>query len=1319
MSDVVRTETIRPSPIPGVRYLPLRVLKDGGGVTTILAIDTESGLDVVVKRVDPSAVSASTRMRLEHESAVLQRLDSRRLASIIDVVSADDALCLVLPLAPGQTLAERLAEGPLSVDDALAVATELFRALAVAHGIGVVHRDVKPANVMVDGTPPDLQLTLVDFGLARAGWYEGSGHEEPVGTARYVSPEQAGLLHHDVDERADLYSAGAVIFECIAGRPPFNGASVGEVLRAHATTSAPHLRSLGNEVPGALDEIVQRLLRKDPRDRYQTAAAVVTDLEQLVGARGAGVADPSIVIGVHDERQTLTEPAFVGRRAELAALDAEVDRARRGHGGLVLLEAESGGGKSRVLDELAQRSGAAGTWVLRGQGLDHAATLPFQMLTGVAEAIAAEDREVSAAFAGRIADHADGVRSALPALVSVLPGSGTDLGPAEFGRARVDAALSALLDALGEEDRPALVLLDDCQWADEPTLRVVERWASEPRPAMGRSVMVVAAFRSEEVGPDHALRRTAARLTLRLSPFGVDDVRGLVESMAGPLPDRAVSVVEDLAAGSPFMASAVLRGLVEVGALVREGDAWEVDDAAIADVQSSRRAAAFLTRRLRLLPAGSRALLTVGAVLGKEFELDLAATLAGQDAGEAVAAVDEARRRHILWAAGRRGRYAFVHDKLRETLLADVAPNALAELHRRAAEHLEGEVPRAIFELGYHFDAAGQPERALPYALAAGDEARSRHALEVAERQYLVAARGAGTDRRSSLRVALGLGEILLLQGRYAAAGEKLETARALAEDAATRGEIAWRMGELAFKRGDVREAGSRLEEAHRLMGRRPPQHAVTYLVRLVWEVLVQVTHTLWPERLGRRDPVKGAADLAAARVYSRMAYAYWFSRGRVPTAWAHLRGMNIAERYPPGPELAQAWSEHAPVMTVIPLFARALTYAERSLAIREDLGDVWGQGQSLHFHGVALYAASRYEECIEKCRMAVRLLQRTGDQWEVHTATWHIAFSLYRLGQLDAAVATAQRVHRSGVELGDHQAAGIGLGAWSKAAAGNLPAELVEAALARTRDDVHTSAEVLQAEALRLIGAGQVDDAVAILGEADALVRRSGLRQEYVSPVVAWLTTAQRLQVEALGPWAPRQRRQALRRAQRTARRARRTAFWYRNNQPHVLREAGLLAALAGRDHRAQKLLARSLAIADEQGARHERAQTLLARGRVGVLAGWPGAGRDDVEGTALAAELRREPLDEGATPSLSLVDRFERLLDEGRRVAGALTAPAVYETLHDAAEVLLRPQACRVVELVDGWRALLAADGETSDPFVSGTLIERAVALGRPVSS
>src|SRR5439155_20193328 len=205
---------------------------------------------------------------------------------------------------------------------------------------------------------------------------------------------------------------------------------------------------------------------------------------------------------------------------------------------------------------------------------------------------------------------------------------------------------------------------------------------------------------------------------------------------------------------------------------------------------------------------------------------------------------------------------------------------------------------------------------------------------------------------------------------------------------------------------------------------------------------------------VARRRMEDAGIDLLAARLYSRLAHCYWFRSGRVPCGWAHLREMNLAERYPPSPELAQAYSEHAPGMTMVPYFRRGLKYGERSLEIRKSLGDVWGQGQSLNFWGAGLYSASRFGEAIEKLRDAIRILDSTGDRWEVNTAGWHMALSLYRLGRLREAIETSRRVHRAGVELGDTQASGISVGVWAKASGGKAPRELVQAELARENED-------------------------------------------------------------------------------------------------------------------------------------------------------------------------------------------------------------------------------------------------------------------------
>ena len=1299
-----RQEAEPPPPaLFGGRYRVERELKRGLAVRTLLATDLESGLPAVVKTTPSDGLSPAARMRLRHEAETLGRLRHPSLAPLLGMGQESGWVYLSMPYIEGRTLEERLAGGPLGVDDALTVGRRTLGALAAIHALNVVHRDVKPANLIVDAESPLDRVTLIDFGLARSVLLDQKLRHETVGTARYISPEQAGVLDRDVDERSDLYSAGVLLFECLAGRPPFEADTIGELLRLHLTVAPPELRSLGVPVPRALDELVGRLLAKEPADRYQSAEAALADLESIASARSRGVAEPALVVGMRDTRRTLTEPAFVNRAKELADLRLEVRRAALGEGRLTRIEAESGGGKTRVLDELEQRATIDGAWVLRGGGVDQAAPKPFQLLSGIADEVAAaaeRDSDLAEAISDRLGEHRYAVCAALPQLADPLGVERSDdVGPDLFAENRSLDGLTALLETLGSRERPALVLLDDCQWGDELTFKLLRRWQERTQDVQPgeRYVAVVVGFRSEEVAADHQLRRLRGS-SLELPDFSDSDLRQLAESMGGDLPEPALEAVVERSEGNPFMASAILRGLVECGALVDAPDGWALDAHALAEAQSSRQAAALLSRRLELLAPDTTELLAAGAVLGKAFEIGLAARLAGQSADEARAAFEQARDRHMVWTTEDGARGAFVHDKLREALLDNLDEDRRAALHGRAAAYLEETEPARVFELAYHFDAAGQPERALPYALQAAREARDRHALEVAEEQYRIAQRGGGdADRASRLQIAEGLGDVLLMRGRYDQAEEQLGRALPVAKGAVAQAQLQGRIGELAFKRGDVANASRSTEKALRLLGRRVPRRG-TWILCMLLQAVVQALHTLLPRVfVGRRAPEKGQSDLLAARLLSSLAHSYWFERGKVPTLWTHLLGLNLAERYPPTAELGQAYSEHAPVMTMLPWLSRGIRYAQRSLAIRRALGDPWGEGRSLHFYGIVLYSASQYEASIDRCQEAIRLLERTGDRWEINTARWHVAFCLYRLGRLEEAIDTARRVHRDGIEIGDAQAAGISLGAWSKASGGRVPGEATARALARPSGDVHTAAEVLQAEAVRLLAAGRPQGAVERLEEAHRIVREKGLNQEYVAPILPWLATAFREQAEGLPTTAEWRRDRLLRQARRAARRGRRQARSFKNNLPHALRECALAEAALGHDRRARRLLDGSVAVAAGQSAKLEQGQSLLARGQLGRELGWKSAPEDLDQAEQCLGEVRlRPPSRHTGVPeatgaaeqpvTLSLADRFNTLLDGGRQIASALSREDIFAAVREAGVTLLRGERCLLVEVPEG---------------------------------
>lgn len=1313
------------------RYHLRRVLKQGNGVDTYLAADRSTGTDVVLKVIDPHVIHAAARLRFEHETQVLRRLSGPGLTGLHDAGVTAERIYLAQPYVTGETLESVLRRGPLSVASTLRVGLEIATALDAAHAVGICHRDVKPANVIVDGADPIDAVTLIDFGFARSPWLAESIRDDLVGTVRYLAPEAAGLLAVPADERSDLYAVGVLLFECLTGRPPFPGPSVGDLLRQHLSMPVPELRDLGVTLPGALEAVVGRLLRKEPAERYQSSAGLAADLEALLAAVQAGEDDPPLVIGRRDQRRSLTDAAFVGREAELASLHTLVVSLRDGGSGLVLLEADSGGGKSRLLSEVALRAGSAGVAVLRGQGVAQAAQRPFTLLRNVAQDLVSlldPDPEARQQLVTRLGDSTAAVAAALPSLAHLLDVANVEEAwPEQFGEQRSLASLHHLLASIATPERPVLVVLDDCQWADRLTVRLLaEVFATGA--VLPPYVGVIAAFRSEEVGAGHPLRTIGQAQTVALGPLSAPAMAQLTESMAGVLPEKAVATVVRLADGSPFMGAAVLRGLVECGALVAGDKGWVVEDEALQDVQTARRSAVFLVRRLELLsPAALRAL-SVGAVLGKEFDIVTAVALAGAT-DSAATILQEARDRRLLWVEEKTGRCSFFHDKIREALLARLDDATRRSLHSQVADVLLARAPgaeqtdeRTVFDLAYHLDSAGRHAAALPHALRAAELARAQHGLDAALAYYRMAERGLAAEDLVTRRIiAEGLGDVFTLQGVYREAETQLVAARALVDDRVQAAGLDGKLGDLAFKQGDIPTARRYLEGAMAGLHRPVPRHSVVLAVRLGWELAVQAVHTCLPGlTTGRRSAAGHEEDFLAMRLYSRLAYLYWFYSGKASCAWSHLRGMNLAERYPPSAELGQAYSEHAPALTMIPWTARALRYLHRSLAIRRELGDIWGQGQSMGFAGVALYAASRYDEAAEACRESMRLLERTGDRWEANTAGWNLALCRYRTGDLEGAATTAGEVYTRAKAIGDQTSAGVSLSVWTRATGGRLDPRLIDDELARDSEDASTTSELRLAAALAALHRDDVAAAAGHLAVARATIRRAGLRQAYAAAVAPWSATVQRRLAELSPAYHPALRRRRLRRSVRAVRSARLWALSYRNDAPHALREAGLLASLRGRHRRAARLLARSLTVAAAQGARYEEALTRRGIAEVARARGGPAAA--DEEAAAAVAAFEAFAIVPAEAPSLtaptaSLFDRFTTLLSAGRVITAAPSAVAVQEAIREAALALLRGERCHLIhvsEILDD--ELLSLSGESVDT-VSRTLLHRALESGMPV--
>ena len=280
-SENETTAVAQAGQIVGSRFHLREPWSESAGARTFLGTDFTDGREVVIKIVAAHTLHPGALMRLEYQATQLQRLRSPWLDRIVHVGRDRESLLIVYEAVPGRTLRSMLESGPLSIAESLAVGRALFSALRDMHWHHLLHRAVRPGNVIVDRDQAIGSAMLVDFEPPALEGETAQSDERSLDVAMYLSPEQAGSIDQDVTEASDLYAAGVVLFHCLAGRPPFTGSTLGSILFDHMTGCVPELRALGIAVPRALDELVGRLLRKDPRDRYQSAEAVLADLEAI------------------------------------------------------------------------------------------------------------------------------------------------------------------------------------------------------------------------------------------------------------------------------------------------------------------------------------------------------------------------------------------------------------------------------------------------------------------------------------------------------------------------------------------------------------------------------------------------------------------------------------------------------------------------------------------------------------------------------------------------------------------------------------------------------------------------------------------------------------------------------------------------------------------------------------------------------------------------------------------------------------------------------------------------------------------------------
>ncbi|WP_433934324.1 AAA family ATPase [Sorangium cellulosum] len=670
---------------------------------------TIAGKTVVQKTVRGSHPAPGAAALLLREHAFLRRLDAPGVARPLALEGTEAAPVLVLEDAGPEDLERRLARGPLALEAFFHVAIALADTCARVHGGGVVHRAIAPGRVVLGA---DGQITLVHFAdAAELTSVPGAVEIETLRALPFMSPEQLGRMNRFVDWRSDLYALGATFHAMLTGAPPFRDTDPLALVHAHMARSPVPPHVVSPHVPAALSGIVQRLLAKMPELRYQSAESLADDLREARRRWSTAGAIAPFELGRLDLARRLPLPErLFGRERELTELRGALDRASRGATELALVTGEAGIGKTALVealrDTVAERGGRfiAGKFDLRAANVPYSSVV--EALCGLADALRDEPEERRAALRDAVGEPCRALGELCPALAELF-GELPELPAVDPMRAerRFLLAVQAFVRAVARQRPPLAIFLDDLQWTDAASLRVLHALAADPS---SERVLLLAAYRPLALGLMHPLHATLEDLRqaqvapitrLALGPLDVEAVAALLAEALRCAPERARPIAELIlakTAGNPFFIRQIVRSLQEQGLLVFDADraTWTWDIGRIERVGVTDNVVQLMTESVRKLPEQAQELLQVAACIGKRAEIRTAAAVSGRSIDEATAALGQPLREGLLVPDSAREREAelavrFAHDRVQQTAYELAPEERRQELHLAIGRFLE------------------------------------------------------------------------------------------------------------------------------------------------------------------------------------------------------------------------------------------------------------------------------------------------------------------------------------------------------------------------------------------------------------------------------------------------------------------------------------------------------------------------------------------------------------------------------------------------------------------------------------------------------
>ncbi|MGF6998324.1 trifunctional serine/threonine-protein kinase/ATP-binding protein/sensor histidine kinase [Paraburkholderia sp. GAS32] len=850
------------------------------GSTLYRARRLSDGMPVLLKLL-PEHASATQSARFEREYLLLRTLEVAGIAKPLALIDDRERQVLVLEDFSGKSLETVLCHGPrLDLPRCLAIAHHLADALAGINIAHVIHRDLRPANILV--APETGHVLLVDFSLATTQEHTVSVEDvfASVGEWAYMSPEQTGRMNRPVDYRTDCYAMGVLFYRMLTGQLPFQASDPLEWTHCHIARMPPPPCDIAPAVPQPVSDIVMKLLAKLPEDRYQSMRGVQSDLDRCLAQwRTSGRIEPFLLATDDLSDRFQIAHRLYGRDQESNTLLGVFEcMAATGRAALATVSGYSGIGKSSLVDALRKPIVAKRGYFISGKFDQYRRDIPYATLT---QAFGELVQQLLAESAARIADWRQQLQAAVGVngqlILDVLPKVELIIGPQTpvpalpptEAQNRLRLVFRQFVTVFTSKAHPLALFLDDLQWIDAASLALVEHLLTHPDTCY---LLLIGAYRDNEVSGAHPLMRSLGAIhhsgtpvvDIRLAPLSATHLNQLVADTLHAPPascEPLTHLICERTESNPFFFIQFLDALHKEGLLRRDAQiqAWRWDLDQIKAKDFADNVVDLMLGKLRQLPIPAQEALQLAACLGNKFDLRILALVSGQAKVEQHLA--PAVRENLILRTHGSGK--FLHDRIQQAAYSLIPEGRRCEVHLRIGRVLlssmtADELAEHLFDVANQFNrgaalitAQAERERVAELNLSAGMRAKTATAYASALAYFtagdaLVAEDG--TNRHDALTFSLGFqrAECEFLTGYLRTAEQRLSMLSHCAANLIDKAVVACLRMALYMNAGQADRAVEVSLEYLRAVG-------VTWSAHPRKEEVQQEYERLW-ERMGNRS---------------------------------------------------------------------------------------------------------------------------------------------------------------------------------------------------------------------------------------------------------------------------------------------------------------------------------------------------------------------------------------------------------------------------------------------------------------------------------